>query len=81
MKPVAQIIKDACHIMAGECPDAMSPRNLGDHSYVVYLVVEGVDAYDERVVAHDVEIVKPLRDGPWGMREFDSTCARSMATG
>lgn len=63
-------VKDACRIMAGECPDAMPPRDLGDHSYFAYLVVDGVEAYHERAVAHGAEIVKPLRDEPWGMREF-----------
>jgi catechol 2,3-dioxygenase-like lactoylglutathione lyase family enzyme len=31
-------VKDSCHIMAGECPDAIAPRDLGDHSYFGYLV-------------------------------------------
>jgi predicted enzyme related to lactoylglutathione lyase len=63
-------VKDACRIMAGECPDAIPAREIGDHSYFAYLVVEGVDDYHRRAVAHGVEIVKPLRDEPWQMREF-----------
>ena len=62
--------RDACRIMAGECPDAIPAAELGDHSYFGYLVVDDVDAYHRRVVAAGAEIVKPLRSEPWGMREF-----------
>jgi len=60
----------ACRIMAGHCPDAIPPRELGDHSYFAYLVVSDVDALHGRVVAAGTELVKALRDEPWGMREF-----------
>jgi uncharacterized glyoxalase superfamily protein PhnB len=63
-------VKGACRIMAGECPDAIPARNLGDHSYFGYLVVDRVEDYHERAVAAGAELVKPLRDEPWGMREF-----------
>ncbi len=63
-------VKDACRIMAGECPGAIPPADLGDHSYFAYFVVEGVDDYYHRVGSKNVEIVKPLRSEPWGMREF-----------
>jgi uncharacterized glyoxalase superfamily protein PhnB len=63
-------VSDGCRIMAGECPDAMPPRDLGDHSYFGYLVVHDVDDYYRRVIASGSEVVKPLRDEPWGMREF-----------
>lgn len=64
-------VQDSCRIMAGgECPDALPASEIGDHSYFGYLVVDRVDAYYERAVARGAEIVKPLRDEPWGMREF-----------
>jgi predicted enzyme related to lactoylglutathione lyase len=59
-----------CHIMAGECRDALPPAELGDHSYYAYIVVDDVAAYLERVRANGGEILKSLRDEPWGMREF-----------
>lgn len=62
--------RGACRVMAGECPDALPPRELGDHSYFAYFVVEGVDELHRDVVAKGAELVKPLRDEPWGMREF-----------
>ncbi len=63
-------VRESCRIMAGECPDAILPRELGDHSYFAYLVVDQVDEYHQRAVAAGAEIVKSLRDEPWGMREF-----------
>jgi predicted enzyme related to lactoylglutathione lyase len=63
-------MKDGCRIMAGECTDAIPPRELGDHSYFAYLVVDDVDEYHRRVQAAKAEVTKSIRDEPWGMREF-----------
>jgi predicted enzyme related to lactoylglutathione lyase len=63
-------VKDACRIMAGECRDATPPRETGDHSYFVYLVVDDVDAIHASVFALGAEITKPPRNQTWGMREF-----------
>ena len=63
-------VRDGCVIMAGECPDAMSPAELGDHSYFAYIIVDDVDGYFARVSAAGAEVTKPLRTEPWGMREF-----------
>lgn len=62
--------RDACVIMAGECPDALPPAQLGDHSYFAYVEVDDIDALHADVAARGAEISKPLRDEPWGMREF-----------
>ena len=56
--------------MAGECPDAIPARELGDHCSFGYLAVDDVDEYYRPVVAARAEIGKMLRDEPWGMREF-----------
>ncbi len=63
-------VRDACLVMAGECPDAPPARDIGDHSYVAYLEVQDVDALHAELGARGVEVVKPLRDEPWGLREF-----------
>jgi len=63
-------VRDECRIMAGQCPDAIPPAELGDHSYFAYLVVDNVDAYHERVASAGSEIVKALASEKWGMREF-----------
>jgi catechol 2,3-dioxygenase-like lactoylglutathione lyase family enzyme len=59
-----------CTVMAGECPQAISPAKLGDHSYFAYLHIEEIDAYYESVRVAGAKIAKTLRDEPWGQREF-----------
>ena len=63
-------VRDDCRIMAGECPDAIPPDKLGDHSYYGYLVVNDAQSYYEEVKSKGAEILKAIRDEPWGMREF-----------
>jgi predicted enzyme related to lactoylglutathione lyase len=63
-------VRDNCSILAGECPGAMPVRELGDHSYFAYLVVDDVDAEYARVRATGTEIIKHVRSEPWRMREF-----------
>ena len=62
--------RDNCFIMAGECPDALPPRELGDHCYFAYIVVSGIDDFYRSVQDKGAELMKNLRDEPWGMREF-----------
>jgi catechol 2,3-dioxygenase-like lactoylglutathione lyase family enzyme len=61
-----------CMIFAGQCPDALPPSELGDHSYFAYLEidVQMIDAFYESVVASGTNVCKAIRDEPWGMREF-----------
>jgi len=62
--------RDGCRIMAGHCPDAVPAHELGDHAYFAYLVLDDANAFHTEVTANRAEIIKPLRDEPWGMREF-----------
>lgn len=62
--------RDACVILAGECPDALPPRTLGDHSYFAYVEVMDADALFAEVAGRGAELITPPRDEPWGMREF-----------
>ena len=63
-------VRDGCKIMAGACPEALPAAQLGDHSYFDYLVVDDADAYYQRAVSANAEIIKPIASEPWGMREF-----------
>jgi predicted enzyme related to lactoylglutathione lyase len=63
-------VRDECFIMAGECRDALAPAELGDHSYFAYLAVDDIDALHAELESRKADIIKPLRDEPWGMREF-----------
>jgi predicted enzyme related to lactoylglutathione lyase len=59
-----------CMIMAGECPEAIPPSQLGDHSYFAYLRVEDIDSLHDSVCNAGAHICKTIRDEPWQMREF-----------
>ena len=60
----------ACTIFAGLCPGSLPPAELGDHSYFAYLEIDGITAFYDSVRAKGATICKPIRDEPWGMREF-----------
>lgn len=62
--------RDRCVIMAGECPDALSPEKLGDHSYYAYMDVDDIDQLHAAVVAKGAQVTKTLHSETWGMREF-----------
>lgn len=63
--------RDGFRVSLGECPEAMPARDLGDHSYFVYLIVEGLDAFHAELSARGgVEFLSTPTDKPWGMREF-----------
>ena len=63
-------VKDTCRIMAGHCPDAIQPGELGDHAYFGYFIVDDVDTYFDFVASRGADLIKPLKSEPWGMREF-----------
>lgn len=56
--------------MAGQCPDAIHPSELGDHRYFAHLEIDDIDVYYESVRSKGAKIGKTLRDEPWGLREF-----------
>ncbi len=58
------------HLRIGECPDAIPPGELGDHSFYAYIDVSDATAMFEEVRKAGAEIIAPLDDKPWGMREF-----------
>jgi uncharacterized glyoxalase superfamily protein PhnB len=59
-----------CTIFAGECRDAIPPAELGDHSYFAYLEIHDIDAFYQSVISAGAKVSKPIRNEPWGMREF-----------
>jgi uncharacterized glyoxalase superfamily protein PhnB len=64
------VAKDSCMIMLGECPDDMPASELGCHSYFAYLRVENADSYYQHVKAQGADLLSPIEDKPWGMRQF-----------
>jgi uncharacterized glyoxalase superfamily protein PhnB len=62
--------RDEFKVMLGECPDATPASELGDHSYVAYVLVEGVDQLHADVVARGAQVTSAPTTKPWGLREF-----------
>ena len=62
--------RDGFRVMLGECRDATPAGELGDHSWFVYLNVEGVDQLHAEVAARGAEILSRPATKPWGLREF-----------
>jgi catechol 2,3-dioxygenase-like lactoylglutathione lyase family enzyme len=62
--------RDAFKLMLGECPGEKPAGELGCHSYIAYLLVEGVDQFYEEVAARGAEVISEPTSEPWGLREF-----------
>jgi predicted enzyme related to lactoylglutathione lyase len=62
--------RDGFRLMLGECRDALPAGELGDHSWFVYLTVDGVDELHEEVARAGAEILSMPETKPWGLREF-----------
>lgn len=63
------LYRDRVGVHLGECKDATDPGELGDHSYVAYIVMDDVDAYHAEIGARGAQCRAP-EDKPWGMREM-----------
>ncbi len=62
--------RDNCTIRLGECPDAIDPHHLGDHSYFAFLQVDDADAYFTQLSEAGGEVLRKPVTQPWGWREF-----------
>ena len=56
--------------MVGHCPDASPAAEIGDHSYVAYLRVDGIEEIHDTARVAGADIIKAPKDEPWGMREM-----------
>jgi hypothetical protein len=56
--------------MLGHCPDAPSPRKIGDHSYFAYIVVADVDALHAELIGKGAIILDAPVDRSRGKREM-----------
>ena len=62
--------RDNFKVRLGECPDEKPASALGNHSYFVYLTVEGLDQLHQELSARGAPVVSAPENQPWGMREF-----------
>jgi uncharacterized glyoxalase superfamily protein PhnB len=64
------LTRDNFRVMLGECPNEKPASELGDHSYVAYWNVDGVDQFYREVAARGALVTSEPADKPWGLREF-----------
>jgi catechol 2,3-dioxygenase-like lactoylglutathione lyase family enzyme len=64
------LVRGEVRVMLGHCPDALSPREIGDHNYFAYLVVDDVDALYAELVGKGGIILHSPESKPWGRREM-----------
>jgi catechol 2,3-dioxygenase-like lactoylglutathione lyase family enzyme len=62
--------RDGCLIRLGSCPDAIPPRDLGDHQYFGYIEVDAVDRLYEEIGSRGADILFAPTTQPWDMREM-----------
>lgn len=62
--------RGACHLRLGHCPGIRPMSNVPDHSWFAYWHVDDARSLYNELTERGVEIWHPLRDTPWGMREF-----------
>jgi catechol 2,3-dioxygenase-like lactoylglutathione lyase family enzyme len=62
--------RDAFKVMLGQCPAERPASELGNHSYVAYLIVEGLDQLYQELSARGAPVISEPVDEPWGLREF-----------
>ena len=62
--------REGFKVMLGECPDVVPAAELGDHSYVAYVTVRGIDELHQELRARGVPVITEPADEPWGLREF-----------
>jgi len=66
----AFLSRGAFRLMLGECTDSMPAHEMGDHSYFVYVTIEGIDEFYGELMGNGATLTQHLSDKPWGMREF-----------
>lgn len=57
-------------VMLGECADEISAEESGNHSWYAHVLVENVDAIYAEFIERGADIMSPIQDKPWGLREF-----------
>ena len=62
----AFLSRGSFRVMLGECSDATPAGELGDHSYVAYVTVDGIDELYAEVAGNGAETTSRPSDKPWG---------------
>jgi uncharacterized glyoxalase superfamily protein PhnB len=57
-------------VMLGECADEMTAEATGNHSWFAHALLENVDEVYRELVDRGANILSPIEDKHWGIREF-----------
>ena len=57
-------------VMLGECADEMTAETTGNHSWFAHALVENVDEVYEEFLQRGAQILSPISDKPWNIRDF-----------
>src|SRR5687767_5078021 len=57
-------------VMLGECADEMTAEATGNHSWYAHVLVENIDDIYEEFSSRGAQILSPMENKPWGIREF-----------
>jgi uncharacterized glyoxalase superfamily protein PhnB len=57
-------------VMLGECSDEMTAEATGNHSWFAHALIENIDDVYAEFMTRGAEIISPVADKPWNIREF-----------
>ena len=57
-------------LMLGECADEVAANEIGNHSWFVRLIMDGLDEYHRDISSRGAEVLSEPADKRWGLREF-----------
>ena len=57
-------------VMLGECADEMTAEATGNHSWFAHALIEDVDDVYGELIERGAQILSPIADKPWGIRDF-----------
>jgi len=57
-------------VMLGECSDEMTAEATGNHSWFAHALVGNVDEVYGEFIDRGAQILSPIADKPWGIRDF-----------
>lgn len=57
-------------VMLGECSDEMTAEATGNHSWFAHVLVENVDDVYRELNDRGANVLSPIANKPWGIREF-----------
>jgi len=57
-------------VMLGECSDEMTAEATGNHSWFAHAMVENVDEVYAEFIERGAQILSPISDKPWNIRDF-----------